>query len=347
MLVDTFLGGPLAEAPANAVRAEALGYDAVSTGEVSHDALFPLVLAAPATQRLGLATSIVVAFARTPMALALQAWDLQQLSGGRLQLGLGSQVKAHITRRFSMPWSHPAPRMREYVLALKAIWSCWQDGTPLDFEGEFYRHTLMTPAFNPGPAPGGAPKVSVAAVGEHMTDVAAEVADGLLCHGFTTRRYVEEVTLPRVEGALARAGRPSSAFEVKYSPFVATGATEEQLTEAIKATKAQVAFYGSTPSYRGVLDLHGWGDLHEELHRLSRQGEWATMASIIDDEVLDAFAVVAEPDQLARRIAERIAGLTDRTSFSAPGLSDEQLRDGIATLRAVATRAEQAGADAT
>ena len=211
------------------------------------------------------------------MITATMSNDVQVLSKGRLLLGLGSQIKPHIERRYSMPWSHPAARMREYIQALHAIWDCWQEGTKLDFKGDFYTFNLMTPFFNPGPNPYGKPKVFLAAVGELMTEVAGEVADGILVHGFTTEQYLREVTLPAIDRGLAKAGRDRSAFQLSYPGFVVTGDTDEQMEQATKAVKAQIAFYGSTPAYKGVLELHGWGDLHLELHPLSKQGEWVKM----------------------------------------------------------------------
>jgi len=267
------------------------------------------------------------------MSLAAQANDLQLLSRGRLLLGLGSQIRAHITRRFSMPWSHPAPRMREYILALRAIWGCWYDGTKLDFRGDFYTHTLMTPFFNPGPNPHGAPKVLLAGVGDHMTAVAGEVADGFLCHGFTTERYLREVTVP----ALAR-GRPGgdlAGYEISGTPFVATGRTEPELEDAIRGVREQIAFYGSTPAYRGVLELHGWGELSDELHRLSLQGRWKDMGTVIDEDVLRAFAVVAEPGAVADQLLRRYGDVMTRMTLYTPyDLDPEVTAQIVGDLRA-------------
>jgi probable F420-dependent oxidoreductase len=261
-----------------------------------------------------------VAFARNPMSLAVQANDVQLLSGGRLLLGLGSQIRPHITRRFSMPWSHPANRMREFILALQAIWSCWNDGTKLEFRGEFYKHTLMTPFFNPGPNPHGAPRVLLAGVGEAMTAVAGEVADGFLCHGFTTERYLREVTMP----ALARHGR-LEGFEVVGSPFVVTGRTEEEFGAASRGVREQIAFYGSTPAYRAVLELHGWAGLGDELHELSLQGRWQDMGTIIDDDVLSTFAVVAEPGAVAAELLRRYGELMTRITLYTPYALDPEV----------------------
>jgi probable F420-dependent oxidoreductase len=323
MKIDTGLGGDdLGAIGQRARELEDLGYDGIHTAETNHDPFLPLAVAAEHTERVQLGTGIAVAFARSPMTTANTAWDLNLYSGGRMMLGLGSQIQPHITKRFSMPWSHPAARMREFVSAMRAIWSSWQDGTKLDFRGEFYSHTLMTPFFNPGPNPYGAPKVYLAAVGEKMTEVAGEVCDGILIHGFTTERYVREVTIPAVERGLAKAGRARGDFEVSGPLFVVTGTTDEEIEAAKTGTRQQIAFYGSTPAYRGVLDLHGWGDLQGELNTLSKQGKWVEMGGLIDDDILDAFAVVAEPEGVAAELKRRYAGIVDRLSFYAPYKSD-------------------------
>jgi probable F420-dependent oxidoreductase len=324
----------LAEIGPRAKELEDLGYDGLLTAETGHDAFLPLAVAAEHTDRIELGTGIAVAFARTPMVLAYTANDLQLMSKGRFVLGLGSQIKPHIEKRFSMEWSRPAARMREYILALRAIWSAWNDGTPLRFEGEFYRHTLMTPFFAPGTNPYGAPKVWLAAVGEKMTEVAGEVADGIIIHGFTTERYVKEVTLPAIERGLKTAGRDRASFEISGPLFVATGTNEKEFEEAAKGVKQQIAFYGSTPAYRGVLELHGWGDLQTELNSLSKQGEWVKMGELIDDEIFHTFAVVAEPEGVAEELKRRYAGVVDRCSFYAPYKTDpDRWRAVIADLK--------------
>lgn len=297
---------------------EKTGYDGLWASESKHDPFLPLLLAAEHTDRLEVGTAIAVAFARSPMQLAYTAHDLQSYSGGRLVLGLGSQIKPHIERRFAMPWSRPAARMREYVSALRAIWAAWNEDERLDFRGDFYTHTLMSPFFSPPPAVGGAPKVFVAAVGEAMTRVAGEVADGLLAHGFTTERYLREVTLPTVAAGLAKSGRTRADFAVSHLLLTATGRTEEEMARAVAGTRQQIAFYGSTPAYRGVLELHGWGELGDELHALStsrREDKWEAMTALVDDEVLNTFAVVAEPDRVAGEIRRRYGALVDRVSF--------------------------------
>lgn len=335
--VDTGLPpGGLATAGPSAAAAEAQGFDGVWSYELNHDPFLPLVPAALSTSRVELGTSIAVAFARTPMTIAQMAWDLQAASNGRLIVGLGSQIRAHIEKRFSMPWSRPAARMREFISAMRAIFEAWQHGTKLDFRGDFYTHSLMTPTFDPGPLPCGPPRIVLAAVGTAMTEVAAEVADGVLLHGFTTERYAREVTLPIVENAIAKAGRTRADFAVKYAPFVVTGRDEAELAAGAVEVRERIAFYGSTPAYRGVLELHGWGDLQTELHGLSKQGQWQAMGKCIDDEVLQAFAVVAPIDELGGAISTRIRGIADRTSLSLPArLAAEHTTTLLEALRAL------------
>ncbi len=336
MKVDSgVMAASLEEIRSRAKELEDIGYDGLLTAETSHDPFFPALIAAEHTSRIEIGTGIAVAFARNPMNLASIGYDLQLFSEGRFILGLGSQIKAHIEKRFSMPWSHPAARMREFILAMRAIWRCWNEGEKLDFRGDFYTHTLMTPFFNPGPSQYGAPKVFLAAVGEKMTEVAGEVADGIIIHGFTTERYVKEVTMPAIERGLARAGRSRSDFQVSGPLFVVTGPDEAALEQAATATRQQIAFYGSTPAYRGVLELHGWGDLQTELNALSKQGEWVKMGTLIDDEILRTFAVVAEPEQVGAELARRYGGIVDRCSFYAPYRADpERWRAVIDDLKA-------------
>jgi probable F420-dependent oxidoreductase len=317
MKVDGGLGG-IKGAGETAASLEGAGYDGAWSAETSHDPFLPHVPAAAATSTLELGTGIAVAFARNPMTLANTAWDLQLASEGRFLLGLGSQIKPHITKRFSMPWSSPAARMREMILAIRAIWDTWDGKGKLDFRGDYYTHTLMTPFFDPGPSPYGHPKVFLAAVGQRMTEVAGEVADGMLCHGFTTASYLQEQTLPALETGAAKAGRSRADLELSIPAFVVTGRDEEEMARSATGVRRQVAFYGSTPAYRPVLEHHGWGDLQDELNRLSKQGEWNAMGDLITDEILDAFAVVAEPHDVAPRLLERWGGLVDRISFYAP-----------------------------
>ncbi len=333
MKIDAGLMGSLEEVPERAAALEAEGYDGLVTAEMSSDPFFPLLLAAEHTERIELMTSIAVAFARSPMILANLSNDLQAYSRGRFILGLGSQIKPHITKRFSMPWSHPAARMRELIQAMRAIWACWYEGEKLDFRGEFYTHTLMTPMFTPTNNPHGAPRVVLAAVGPKMTEVAGEVADGMLVHAFTTRKYLDEVTLPAIERGLAAGRRRRSDFEVCYPAFVVTGRDEREWAQSRTAITRQLGFYGSTPAYRGVLEAHGWGDLQTELNVLSKRGEWEKMGELITDEILEEFAVVAPPDEVAGALKARFGGVVDRTLATFPFADDEGRQRTFETLR--------------
>jgi probable F420-dependent oxidoreductase len=304
------------------VAAEAAGFDGAWVAETQIDALLALAVGAELTERVELGTGIVVAFARNPMTVAVAANDVHLHSGGRLLLGLGSQIKPHITKRFSMPWSRPAARMREFILALRAIWECWQTGQRLRFHGEFYTHTLMTPLFDPGPNPYGSPKVFLAGVGELMTEVAGEVADGFLCHGFSTERYVREVTLPALARGRARAGKTMDGFEISGPALLATGISDEEIATAVEAVRQQIAFYGSTPAYRKVLELHGWGELQNELNALSKRDGWDRMPALIDDEVLHTFAVVGEPEPAAAELKRRYGDIAHRMTLTVPHQTD-------------------------
>ena len=327
MRVDGGLSLDLRKAGASAKDLEAAGYDGAWTAETSHDPFLPLLLAAEHTERIELGTSIAVAFARNPMLLANIGWDLQYFSQGRFILGLGSQIKPHITKRFSMPWSHPAARMREMIQAVRAIWDCWLDGTKLEFRGQFYQHTLMTPFFTPAAEEMGTygpPKIFLAGVGELMTEVAGEVCDGFICHGFTTERYLREVTIPALERGRAKAGKTMEGFEIIGPSFVVTGADEDQMRAAAAGTRQQIAFYGSTPAYRPVLDIHGWGGLQDELNTMSKQGRWTEMGELIDDEILNTFAVVGEPEHIGSELHRRYGDVIQRISFYAPYQSDRE-----------------------
>jgi probable F420-dependent oxidoreductase len=313
MLIDTTLGD-LETAAGDARKAEGAGYAGAFTGEVASDPFLPLALAAASTERITLGTAIAVAFARSPMALAYTAHDLQRLSRGRLMLGLGSQVRAHITRRFSMPWGRPVVQMREFVLAMRAAWDSWESGEPLRFEGEYYQHTLMPPAFAAKPHGYGMPAVLLAGVGDAMTRMAGEVADGFLCHGFTTGRWIREHTLPALAEGRRRAGKTMDGFTVKAAVFLATG-TEEETARAARRIRSSIAFYASTPAYKPILDLHGWGDAGAELTRLSREGRWEEMDALVTDDMLHAFAIVAPPQEVPGLLAQRCAGVVNRVSF--------------------------------
>ena len=325
----------LSKVPDRVRELEAQGYDGLITAEMNGDPFFPLLLAAEHSERIELMTSIAVAFARNPMIIAGLSNDLQAFSKGRFILGLGSQIKPHIEKRFSQPWSHPAARMREFILAMRSIWACWYEGEKLEFRGEFYTHTLMTPMFTPVNNPHGAPRVVLAAVGPKMTEVAGEVADGMIVHAFSTARYIQDVTLPAIERGLKESGRSRSDFEVCYPTFVVSGQDEKEWEQARTAVTRQLAFYGSTPAYRGVLEAHGWGDLQTELNVLSKRGEWVTMGERITDEILEEFAIVAEPDKVASALGARFGGIVDRVVCSVPFASDADRLKYMEELRAL------------
>ena len=314
MKIDCYFpdGLPLGEAAATARAVEEAGFPGMWVTETKHNPFLTCGAALAAAGRIEAGPGIAVAFPRSPMVTAQAAWDLAGLSGGRFVLGLGTQIQPHIEKRFSMPWSHPARRMREFISALRAIWSAWEDGTKLRFEGEFYTHKIMTPMFTPEPQPYAAPKVFLAAVGEAMTEMCGEVADGHLGHSMVSKRYLDEVTLPALMRGVRRSGRDRNDFQVSCGVMVATGENDAELTAAMTATRKQIAFYGSTPAYQKVLELHGWGDLHPELNRLSKLGEWDVMASLIDDDMLGTFAVVGPLDEVGAVLRSRCEGVVDR-----------------------------------
>jgi probable F420-dependent oxidoreductase len=315
--VDASLSKDIDQTKPGARAIEESGYDGLWIGETKHEPFLQCLHAADVTERVTVGTSIAIAFARTPMTVANSGYDLARYSKGRFVLGLGSQVKPHVERRFSMPWSHPAPRMREFVLALKAIWAAWQDGTKLDFRGDFYTHTLMTPFFSPPAHEYGPPPVFVAGVGDLMTEVAGEVGDGFFVHPFGTTRYFDEVTRPALERGRAKAGAGLDGFDICGPSFVTVGRDEREIAAATKGTKDQIAFYASTPAYRAVLDLHGWGELQPELTRLSKEGRWADMGDLITDEMLHAFSVVGTPPEVGKGLRDKLAGRATRTTFYA------------------------------
>ncbi|MBW2391177.1 MAG: TIGR03617 family F420-dependent LLM class oxidoreductase [Deltaproteobacteria bacterium] len=297
---------------------EEIGYDGAFSFEAKHDPFLPLVLAAENTTKLRIGTAIAIAFARNPMNLANLAHGMQSISGGRFVLGLGSQVKPHIEKRFSMPWSRPAARMREIVLAIRAIFDCWEGVAPLDFRGEFYRHTIMIPAFNPGPNPFGPPPILTGGFGPLMTEVAGEAADGFIAHPFNSRKSLLENTMPALRSGLAKSGRERKDFEIICATLTVTAASDdEQEFERVKlAARKQLAFYGSTPAYCPTLACHGWEDLHLELNRMSKEGRWDDMTDLISDEVLETIAVVGPREEVAQRIHERLDGIADGVSLT-------------------------------
>lgn len=310
-------------------RLEAKGYAGAFTFEGAHDPFFPLLLAARASERIELYTAVAIAFSRNPMILANIGWDLQAHSKGRFILGLGTQIKPHIERRFSMPWSHPAARMREMVLAIKEIWRCWQTRSRLDFRGEFYQHTLMTPAFSPTPTEWGGPPIYLAGVGPRMTEIAGEVADGFFVHPFNTVESLRKLTLPALERGLAAGGRKRSDLEISSQLMICSGSDDEEIERVRLSTRGQIAFYGSTPAYRPVLDVHGWGDLQPELNRMSKEGKWAEMAALVPDSLLEAVAVCAPLGQVAKKIRERCDGRIDRVSLVGHWTKDPDVWDDV------------------
>jgi probable F420-dependent oxidoreductase len=322
-----------------AIAAEAAGYDGVLTMENKHDPFLAHAIAAVNTDRIELGTSVAIAFPRSPMVVANACWDLQNASRGRFVLGIGPQIKPHNERRFSVPWTAPAPRLREYVTALRAIWTTWETGAKLDFRGQHYTFTLMPPYFMPPSTGQKMVPITLAAVGEHSLRLAGEVGDGIRLHGFCTRRYLEEMILPRVQEGMARTGRVRAHFEITGGGFVATGKDSDAVAKAFEIVRGRIGFYGSTPGYWGVLELHGYGDLGRELNAMSKAGKWNEMASRIPDEVVHLFAAVGTHDELPDRIAERFGGLSDAINLrpdSSPG-GDPVPREVIAAIRRIAT----------
>jgi probable F420-dependent oxidoreductase len=326
-----YVPGDALEGVAQAARrAEEAGVDGVSCSELTSDPMLQLTVAAGVTSRVDLLTNIVVAFARSPMTLAVQGRAIQEYSKGRLILGLGSQIKPHIERRFSMPWSAPAARMAEFISALRTIWHSWETGDKLDFRGDYYSHTFMTPMFTP-PNDYPAPKVYLAAVGERMTETAGAVADGLLVHPFSTPRYLREVTLPAL--ARGRDDRPEGDVDVVSAAFVVSGRNDAERAESRKRVRAQIAFYGSTPAYLPVFALHGWADLGAELNRLSKladRDKWQRMGELISDDVLTEFAVIGEPDEIGAKLAQHYAGSISRYEVNTVGLPDPEVALAVA-----------------
>ena len=330
-------GTSLASLAMDARRAEKLGYDYLASNETGHNPFLPLVVAAEHTQRIEIVTSIALAFPRSPMDMAYIAWDLQAQSCGRFILGLGSQVRGHIVRRFSTSWSPPAPRMREYILALRSIWDSWQNGTKLEFHGDYYSFNLMPPIFNPGPIEHPEIKVNVAAVNSGMLRVAGEVCDGVLLHSFNTPKYLEEVVLPNLEQGAAKSGRALKDLDISSGGFIVTGATEEELEANKRATRNRMAFYASTRVYSPVMRAHGWGDTAEKLYRMSVEGKWPQMGNEISDEMLEAFSVMGTYDDIVDKVKTEHGRYAGSVSFSIPVRSpsdEERLESMVRTLQA-------------
>jgi probable F420-dependent oxidoreductase len=318
MKIDGPFYAQLGGAAAEARRLADIGYDGVYTLEGSWDPFLPLALASEHAPQLDIATGVAIAFPRNPMHLAYQAWDLQRFSGGRFLLGIGSQIKTHIEKRFGVPFSPPAARMREYVQALKAIYDCWQNDAPMAFQGEYYRHTLMTPMFNPGPLECGPPPVLMGALGPKMTEVAGEVADGLVVHPFNSMPFITEHALPAVRRGLDTSGRERADFTLQVNAIVVTGESEEAIDVAKRSVRDLLGFYASTPAYRPPMEAVGYGDLQPELNRLSKEGRWQELGDAIDDTFLEAFATVGEPETIGTRLREKYGPHADRLAIYAP-----------------------------
>jgi probable F420-dependent oxidoreductase len=324
-----FMTFDLREIPTYSRRAEELGVGALWSAETKHDPFLPLAVAAANTRSIQLGTAIAVAFPRSPMILAHTAWDLQKASGGRFVLGLGTQVKAHNLRRFSVAWEPPGPRLREVVLALRAIWASWQGGAPLDFRGQSYRFDLMTPFFNPGPIEHPRIPIYIAAVNPYMAQMAGEICDGLHVHSFHSPKYLREVIRPAVEVGLGKSGRSRKDFTFRASTMVVVGDDADELERSRRAVKQQIAFYASTRTYQAVLAVHGLDHLVPQLHAKSLEGDWDGMADLISDETLDHFAVTATWGRLGARLRERYDGICDRTQLYPafqPSLDDPRLQ---------------------
>ncbi|HXR44287.1 MAG TPA: TIGR03617 family F420-dependent LLM class oxidoreductase [Pseudolysinimonas sp.] len=320
MKFDILIPDDLGAVTGETVRAHERGADGVFVTEISHDPYLVATLAATAAEGLDVATKIAVAFARSPLVTATLAHDLQEITGDRFRLGLGTQVQAHIVKRFGMPWSPPAARMREYVEAMRAIWHAWRTGERLQFRGEHFQHTLMTPEFSPRTVADTDPTVWIAGVGPLMARTAVEVGDGLILHPFWTRAYFDEVMRPAIDRGLEAVGKERSAVEITAGGFVVTGRTAEELDRARETVRSRVAFYGSTPAYRPVLEVHGWGALGDALHELSVTREpdrWQRMTALVPDEVLAEFAVIATPDELPAALAARHGDYADRINVDA------------------------------
>jgi probable F420-dependent oxidoreductase len=317
MRVDTQLTAPLGAVSEQARRLRDAGFDGVFTFEGPSDVFFPLVEAA-AVDGLDLYTNVAIAFPRSPLHLAHQAWDLQARTGGRFALGLGTQVRRHIEQRYSASWDHPVARMREMVLALRAIFASWQEATPLDFRGDFFSHTYLPPIFRPAPLAVGLPPIWVGAVGPRLTETVAEVADGLLVHPFHSERFLRDHALVHMDRGLATAGRGRRDLDVIVDVIVCTWRDEHELALARQGTKTLLAFYGSTPAYRPVLELHGWADAQSELQQLVRDGRWADLGGVVDDTMLRTLAVCGTPTEVAAQLTSRYAGLAERVGFYLP-----------------------------
>lgn len=317
--------GDLRSVPDRVRYLEEAGYDGLYTVDTNIDPFFNLLLAAEHTERIELMTGVAIAFARSPMTVALESWNLQAYSKGRFILGLGSQIQTHIERRFSMPWHGPAKQMREYVLALRAIWKAWETGEKLNFRGEFYIHTISNPVFTPTPIDGPPPKIYVGALGPRMVEMAGEVADGLFGHPYNTQKFIREVQMPALQKGLAKSGRTLGDFDMPGMVITITGRNDEEIERAEANCRRLLAFYGSTPAYWRVLEAHGWGEIGPVLNAMSKENRWAEMPDLLTEEMIDAFCVKGRPQDIPRLIDERCEGQVDRLTLYAPYASDTDL----------------------
>lgn len=340
MKVDASIGSDMNRIPSEAKRLEDMGYSGLRIAELNHDPFMPLAIAASHTKSIELITSVAVAFSRNPMSMATLAHDLNAFSKGRFVLGLGSQVKPHIERRFSMPWHKAAAQMREFIEAMHAIFSCWYDGEHLAYEGEYYQHTLMPATFKPETQGHSRPRITLSATGPLMTKLAAEVADGMMMHPFSSEKYLSEVTLPAVRSGLSQSGRDLADFDLDYAPMIACSDTEEGLEKAINQVRSRIAFYGCTVAYKPVLDIHGWGELQAELISLNRQHRTDEMSELITDEMVETIAIVGHPEAVVDQMIARFDGNIARSGFSADGVEPDRMQELLARLR-------DSGADST
>ncbi len=333
MKVDANIGSDMNHIPAEAKRLEEMGYSGLRVAELNHDPFMPLAVAASHTESIELITSVAVAFSRNPMSMATLAHDLNAFSKGRFVLGLGSQVKPHIERRFSMPWHKAAAQMREFIGAMHAIYACWYEGDRLAYKGEYYQHTLMPATFKPDTHGHTRPRITLSATGPLMTKLAAEIADGMMMHPFSSEKYLNEVTLPAIRSGLSESGRDLAEFELDYAPMIACADTEESLEKAINQVRSRIAFYGCTVAYKPVLDIHGWGDIQTELIALNRQHRTDEMSQLITDEMVETIAIVGKPESVIDQMIARFDGNIARSGFAAEGIELERMKELIAKLR--------------
>jgi probable F420-dependent oxidoreductase len=338
MTVGAGIGTDMRTVPQRARQLEGLGYDMVSVGETQHNPFLPLVLVAEHTQRMQFASSVAIAFPRVPHITANIAWDLSKYSGGRFVLGLGTQVKGHNERRFSVPWAPPGPRLRDYIACMRAIWDSWQNGTKPNYEGEYYQYKLTSPFFNPGPIEHPDIPIIISAVNPFNARLAGEVCDGIAIHGFSTFTYIREVLIPAVHEGARRAGKDPKDLQIRGGGFVVSGRTEEEVARAKERTRRQISFYASTRSYSRVMKTHGWDDEAAHLHRLSIEGKWDDMVPIVTDEMMEEFCVIGTWDELPAKMREKYAGINTQVGFGGEPQNpdeEEQVREIIAELKKI------------